>query len=60
MILLWFKTKRHKHTLSRLSVQKNQHVFHSSEKETKPSRLPVNKSKTTVKKPIANLAHLAM
>lgn len=52
--------KRHKHSVSRLPVQKNQHAFHSSAKETKPFRLTVSKIKTTVKKATAHQVCLAM
>lgn len=60
MILLNFKIKRHEHLVSRQPVQKNQCVLHSSAKETRPSRLAVNKTKTAAKKPTAHQVCLAM
>lgn len=59
IVCLCFKTKTHKHSVSRPPVQKDQHVFHSSAKETKPSTFKINKSKTTAKEPIAHQACLA-
>lgn len=59
IVCMCFKTNMHKHSVSRPPVQKDQHVFHSSAKETKPSTLKINKSKTMAKEPIAHQARLA-